>query len=452
MIILLLAVLGIFIAVAVMIIVKIFFQPKQVKTISQLYKQGKYPQATRLSKHILSKDNRNASAHYFLGLCYEAEGKSELALMELKTVNQLGKFDEYVTEQAFRKKIAQLYMKFNQSEEALKEYLLLVKMDETNAEYCFLIGSLFEKRSRRDVAVNYYKKAISLDERHLEGYAALGSLLYRTRKFGDAKVYLDRATKLDPNNTIGSYYLGKILKNGKDYSAAITAFAKASKDPDLKVKALAERGACYINLGDIDRAFSELFRAVKLNRTPEAQETLYARYLLAYLYEEERKIEEAIEQWEAIYKIRRDFRDVAEKLTTYQDLNSDDTIKDFLIAGQNEFLDMCKKATSAMGFNVLEISPIAGGCQIIASENADKKWKNLKSQPRLIAFMRVADPIDEGTVRSFNDKLRNQNYLRGIIITSSHFSRMGQIYAESRPIELYDKNQLQKILKTALKN
>jgi tetratricopeptide (TPR) repeat protein len=371
--------------------------------------------------------------------------------MELKTVNQLGKFDEFVSELEFRKKIAELYLKFNQSEEALKEYLLLVKKDEENAEYYYLIGSLFEQRSRPDKAVNYYKKAVSLDERHSASYAALGSLLYRAKRFNDAKVYLEKATSLDPDNTLGSYYLGKILKDGKDYQSALKAFEKSSKDPELKVKSLAERGACYINLGDIDRAYAELSRGVKLSKNPKSQEVLYARYLLAYLYEKERKIEEAITQWEEIYQVKQDFRDVAEKLSNYQDLRTDDTLKDFLIAGQDEFLEMCKSATSAMSFVAHEISPINGGCEIIASENSDKKWRNQKKQPRLIYFLRVTDPIDEATIRSLNEKMRENNFPRGIILTSSVFSKMAQVFAESRPIELYDKEKLQKLLKAARK-
>jgi tetratricopeptide (TPR) repeat protein len=445
----LLAVLGIIVAAALVIIVRTVFQPKRVKNIAQLYKQGKYSQAARMARAIIQKDSRDADAHYFLGLCYEAEGKTELALEELKIVNQLGKFDEFVTELEFRKKIAELYMKFNQSEEALKEYLLLVKKDETNAEYYFLIGSLFEKRSRPDKAVNYYKKAVSLDERNAPSYAALGSLLYRAKRFNDARVYLDKATSLDPENTQGSYYLGKILKDSKDYQSALKAFERSSKDPELKVKSLAERGACYINLGDIDRAYAELNRSVKLSKNPKAQEVLYARYLLAFLFEKERKIEEAISQWEEIYKVKEDFRDVAEKLSNYQDLRTDDTLKDFLIASQDEFIEMCKKATSAMSFVAHEVNPITGGCEILASENSDKKWRNQKKQPRLIYFLRVTDPIDEGTVRTFNEKMRENNFPRGIILTSSGFSKMAQVFAESRPIELFDKDKLQKILKSA---
>ena len=438
------------IAVAIIIIVRLVFQPKRVKTIANLYKQGKYSQASRLARQIIAKDNRNADAHYFLGLCYDAEGKHEIALMEFKTVNQLGKFDDFVPENQFRKKIAELYLKFNQTEEALKEYLMLVKKDENNHEYYYLIGSLFEKRQRPDKAVNYYKKAINLNERHADSHARLGSLYYRAKRFSDARTYLDKAVRLNPDNTQGSYYLGKIHKDAHDFAAALSAFEKASKDPELKVKSLAERGACYINMGDVDRAFAELSRAVKIAKDHRDAEVLYARYLLGYIYEKDRKIEEAIEQWEEIYKVRQDFRDVADKLTNYQDLRTDDSLKDFLIANQEEFFEMCRKVTSVMKFVVHEISSVTGGCEILASEESNSKWRNQKKQPRLISFFRITDPIDEATIRDFNEKLRQQNIPRGIMVTSSTFSKMAQVYAESRPIELFDKEKLQKMLKSVL--
>ena len=442
--------LGICILILIIVIVRILFKPKYVKHIQEFYKQGKYSQASRIAKQVITKDPQNASGHYFLGLCYEIEEKPELALMELKTVNRIGQFNEYINEISFRKKIADLYLRFNQIEEALKEYLLLVQTDEENPEFYYLIGTLFEKRDKSDTALTYYKKAINIDPRHADSYARLGSIMYRGNRFRDARIYLDKATKLDPGNTFGSFNLGKILKDEKDYPGALIAFEAASKDPELKSKSITERGVCFLKMKNFERAESELLRAIKFANDSRAPETLYARYSLASLFETTRKIDNAIEQWEEIFKVNDKFRDVAQKLTDYQGLRTDDAMKDFLTVGEVEFIEICKRITASMDLLIIQISAIANGCQIVATEDSGKKWQSNRSQPCLISFMRVTSPIVEEDIRAFNDRMKDMNCSRGILLTSSTFSQMAHVFAENRSIELFDKDRLQKILKSVV--
>jgi hypothetical protein len=67
--------------------------------------------------------------------------------------------------------------------------------------------------------------------------------------------------------------------------------------------------------------------------------------------------------------------------------------------------------------------------------------------PHLLRFVRIAEPIDEATVRQTYEEMRNQNITRARIVASTTFSRMALDYAESRPIELFNKDHLQKLLK-----
>jgi hypothetical protein len=137
---------------------------------------------------------------------------------------------------------------------------------------------------------------------------------------------------------------------------------------------------------------------------------------------------------------------VGQKLSNYQDLRTDDILKDYLIAGQDEFIQMCKRVVEGSNLSVHEVSPINGGCQIMAGESSTK-WRNQRSQPRLIHFLRITDPVDESTIRDFNELIREHGVPRGLIFTSSTFTRLAQVFAENRPIELHDKEPLQKLLK-----
>lgn len=446
LIILIIIILGVALGAISFFVIKSFILPKKVANLEQLLKQGKASTVTRSAKQILSKEPRNMQAHYLLAQSYLMDNKPELALMEFKTVNQIGDFSRAVPEKQFREKIGALFERYHQPEEALKEYLLLIKLEPHNGDYYFKAGNLFEARDKSDKALNYYRKAIQLDPRHPEAHFKLGYLLYRGKKPVEAKAELEAAIATNPDNYKAYYYIGKLLKENHDYIGALHAFEKAQRDPEFKVRSLVERGSCYLNTQSYQNAIAELERAIKIAPDPGSNEALFAKYFLANVYENTRNVDKAVELWEQIYTKKSSFRDVAEKLSQYQDIRTDDHVKDFHTAPMDQFYDICKSIASVIGLKVQDISDIQNGCEIIGVEQ-ESKMRNVRKIPKLVRFLRVAELIQESTVRSLYDELKTQNVPRGIIIASSNFSRKAVEFASNRPIELYGKDQLQEILK-----
>lgn len=398
-----------------------------------------------MGKQIVAKDPRNADAHFLLGLAYLEQEKPELALMEFKTVNQIGQFGNYTDEAVFRRKIAQLYEQFKQPEEALKEYLLLIKREPDKADNYVSAGKLFEQRHRSDKAMQFYKKAVELEPRAPDPHFRLGVLLYRAKKPQEARSELDQAVKRDPDNYRAYYYIGKILKDGKDYVSAASALEKAQKDPEFKIRALVERGGAFMSMNSIERAIADLERAVKLTDTPDSQESLFAHYFLSLCYEKTRRMEEAIEQWEFIYQKKPNFKDVADKLSRYQELRTDDRVKDYMTLGQEQFTVLCRRLTESLDLQIRDERNISNGCEIVAVE-AQSKWRNARKLPKILRFLRVTDIIDEERVRELHEEMKEQSITRGIVVTSSTFSRKASDFAETRPIDLYGKDRLQQML------
>ena len=290
-------ILGLGIAVVAFFLVRSFILPRRVEALQNLLKQGKTQAVIKSARHLIAKNSRNADAHFLLALAYEAEDKQELALMELKAVDQIGNFSGIVDEVPFREKIAALYTNFNQPEEALKEYLLLLKRNPLNGNYYFRVGKIFEDRNRSDRAMQYYIKATELSPGNADARARLGYLLYRAKRPVEAKNELDAAVRIQPENHEAWYYIGKIFKDGRDCVAAMSAFEKASREPKLRAKSLIERGGCLISMGSMERAIAELERAA--NTAEEgSSEVFYARYFLAHCFEKTRRIEKAVDQWE----------------------------------------------------------------------------------------------------------------------------------------------------------
>ncbi|ADN01620.1 TPR domain protein [Spirochaeta thermophila DSM 6192] len=426
-------------------LLKAILLPRRISSIAHLISQERYNQAIKMAKAIAERDPRNSEAHYLLGLAYLKTGRPELALMELKMVGRIGVFTEYCPEIQYRETIAELYKSFNQPEEALKEYLLLLKRYPEMPDYYYKCGQLFEMRNQSDRAFIYYRKAIELNPRYADAHFRLGALLYRMHKYPEARSELETALRYDPDILPAYYYLGKIYREAKEYHAALLSFEKSVRHPDYKLRSLIERGTCYLNMGDYESAIMELERAVKLSPEATNPEMLYARYFLSIAYEKRRRIEDALEQWEFIYRINPSFQDVGEKLAQYQDVHHDDRIKDFLTCNENLFLEICKSIIQAMNLAVTTIKPIPNGAEIIAVD-VETKWRNTRKLPRLVRIYRTTEMIDEATVRATHEAMREQNLVRGVIVASAPFSKLAREYAETRPIDLYDKNVLQKLL------
>ena len=195
---------------------------------------------------------------------------------------------------------------------------------------------------------------------------------------------------------------------------------------------------------------SFFIRAVELDKNNENPETLYARYFLATCYEKMRKIDKAIEQWEAIYKQNKGFRDVGSKLSEYKDLQANDYLKDYLTCSNEEFMEICKMACEkSFKLQVLSCDLKKWGCQLTGVDKRDESWMAVRKQLLFVRFYREPEPIDDAEVRQALDEMKSLGSVKGFLFSSSGFSNTAKRFADNRPVELAEKQKLEAILAQA---
>ena len=439
-----------FIIVIAIVIVKKTGSDQKTDGVQRFIKEGKLQQAQKAAKSLIAKNPRDYVAHYLLGKAYMADKKPELAFIEYKTVNNEAIFNGVIPEVEFRKTMADLYSRYNQTDDALREYLLLTKLEPGNAENDFNVGKIYEAQGKAQLAMGFYQKAVSTDKKLAKAHTAIGFLFYRGKQYNDAKKEIDTAIRLAPEDYSNYYYLGKILKECRELSEAVKSLEKAQRDQTLRQKALIEKGSCLVLAGQIDQAEAEFTHAISCTKNDTSQETFYARYFLAACYEKNRKIEKAIEQWNIIYSKNKKFRDVAAKLAQYKDVQTNDSMKEYLTCAPGAFLEICKKAILAgFGLETQKAEPTKLGCSILATEAKKDTWMNVRQQIYYAEFFRETEPIEESAVRKAVDEIKRQGYLKGILITSSQFTQAAVKFAENRPVVLVAKDQLERILSKA---
>jgi len=438
------------IVIALIFIIKSFVTPKKLSNVQKFIKEGKFQAAEKAAKGLLAKNPRDFLAHYWLGKAYLEQKKADLAFMEFKTVNENSVFNGDIPEVSFRHTMAQLYQKFNDNTNALKEYLLLTKREPDNSENYYNAGICSEKENQLSSAILLYKKAIALNKRPPRAHAALGYLLFRNEQYEEALSEIKLSIKLNPDEFSNYYYLGKVLKAQNDFSSAIKAFEKSERSNEFRQRSLIEAGACYMEADQTANALENFQRAVKCSKDDASQETLYARYFLANCYEKTHSIEKAVEQWNKIFQHNKKFRDVASKLDEYRDIQSNDSLKEYLTSSQQAFTELCKK-TAEKAYNLVaqkaESRPY--GCRLLCTEENKDSWKNVRKQFFLIEFHRDSDPVDENKVRKAVEEIKTQGYYKGMIFSSSGFSNLAIQFAEGRPMILVNKEKLEIVLSNA---
>ncbi|HOV12751.1 MAG TPA: tetratricopeptide repeat protein [Spirochaetota bacterium] len=436
------------ISIILFIVLKKLMSPNKIGQLRTLIKGSNYKLAIKVAKDIIAKDSNNLEAHYYLGECYYNEGKYELALMEYKASDKVGAHNlHHINEFDLRLRLGELYIKFDNIEEALKEYLLLQKNYPDDSVLNFKIGELFEKKSMRDQAITHYQKSLSNNPNYVPALINNGVLLYEVKKYGDAAKNLEQSIKLEPSNYKAHFYLGLLKKAENNQKGAIKHFDISVRDKDYKVRSLMEKGTILMSMNKFDEAVIELERAAKNIEDPKSALTLNTRYLLAACYEQMRNITEAISQWEKIYSVKPDFKNVGEKLANYQDLRMDDKMKDFMTATNDEFLDICKKIVLNMGANITDMNILSNeGIEFFTLEGSEK-FRNVKKKPKMFYIFRKSSPIEESTLRKVHETMRSKEIIKAVVITSSDFTKQALAFVQERPIELVDKNGLQNILK-----
>ena len=309
-------------------IVKNMIIPKKMAATASSNNKSNLLKAIRAAKAAIEKDPKNAEAHYLLGKAYLSDKRDEQAYREYRSASRLGIVGKNIPETEFRETIASLYVKFREEEEALKEYILLIKKNPDKPDYYFQAGKLFSTRGRADLAEQYLRKAVSMNPRESRYHFELGMFCYQTKRLKDASTEFEAALKLDPADGQTQLYMGKIHKDTKDFSGAIPYLESAARDQENKLRALVELGGCYMSLKMLDKAIMELERAINIIRNEGDIDSLYARYFLAMCFEKTQEFTKAIAQWDKIYAQKKNFRDVGEKLTQYIEYRLPDTEKD----------------------------------------------------------------------------------------------------------------------------
>ncbi len=424
--------------------------PHKLDSVKALLEAGKYEQAVNNLNTMMKKDDRNPLAHLYLAEAYYFTNNNEMAMVEYKQVITTGHFNGSATEKIIRKRLADIYMKFGQLEEAQKEFVILSKLEPHNFEYLYQIGNIFYDRGMKEQALSYLDKALKSGKSSSDVFFLIGKIYYEMSRTNEALNAFTNCVRLDPKNPEAHYYIGIILKVMNTFGKAVQELdiAEQTKDNQLKVKAIYQKGLCKLEVGELEGAKADFERALKYSNE-ENNTTIAIHYTLGITYEKERRLVEAVEQWEKVAQLRPNYQDVQAKLAEYEDLRVDDKLKDLLTSTPTTFEIISQNLLKSMGYETLESSMIDDDHLEIVGMERSMRFRDVRGGKVLIRISRDNDDVNEDQVAKLVENLKLVHGIRAIFITTGKFTPQAIRYSENRPVDLYDRQKLTAVFKQA---
>ena len=209
-------------------------------------------------------------------------------------------------------KIAQLYLKAEQPDEALKMAEKALKIDENNNEIADLRGDLLLERNEK--LVKKYEAAAKKDPAHK---GKLAKALKQKLAF-EIEEYR-RRVEAHPTEYGLRFALGKALYDSGNVDEAIPELQGAKQDPRRKSDAGYWLGQCFVKkkiyklaVREFEAAREELFEMEGLKKD--------ITYMLGRIYEQAKKTDKAIAEYMAISEVDFNYRDVTQRLEALGDI------------------------------------------------------------------------------------------------------------------------------------
>ncbi len=301
--------------------------------LGRLYRrQGNLKEAIKKYKSLLKfhsgARNRNLPLRFFLAAVYEKDGKLKEAGAEWKKIIELNPqaLEAYL-------QLGRLYLQRNLSgkgieilekgrELALRGAGLYLLPRSISGDYrkevqrgiYFLLGLAYTEKGNYDKAVSRYREYLNLDPNNAVVHFYLAADLDKQGQTKEAVSELKKAIKLNPDNAEALNYLGYLYaEQGINLNESLDLLKKALKlkpDSGYIVDSL---GWAYFKKGRLDKALSELKRAVKLSAGRKEDDAIIREHL-GDAYFKKGLVQSALRQWEKSLQLNPDNNKLREKI------------------------------------------------------------------------------------------------------------------------------------------
>jgi tetratricopeptide (TPR) repeat protein len=350
------------------------------------------------------------------------------------------KLDEF--ECALRFGVAAI--KTNRLQEALKGFLLARKLKPNHFEVNYNLGYIFFQQKEYDKAIPLFKQALLSDTENPLAERYMGFALHKTHRYREALSYLKKALDLQPEDKEALFAMAECLFESGAMDRALKIFMHLRPDPQLGPQSALYSGIIHAQMNQPDKAVIDFDIGLKIeNVPPDIANDL--RYKLAVTLIKTQDLSRALATLKDLQRITPGYKDVPALIVRYQELNQNKNLQVYLMAVQSDFVALCRKIVTqffpSAKVKITDISVFADYTDVL-SEIDTAKWSDIV----VFRFFRSQGSVGELLLRDFHGRIKDLKAGKGICLSAGTYSEESRRFTEGRPIDLYDKDRLNKIL------
>jgi len=375
---------------------------------------------------------------YYMEQDWEKAYSAYEVLVDLAPTNK--KLDEF--ECALRYGVSAV--KLNKIPEAMKGFFIARKLNAEHMEVNYNIGYIFYVQKEHDKAIPFLKQALFADPENILAQRYMGFSLYKAHKYRDALTYLKKIIDIQPDDKEALFAMAESFFESGSIDRAQKIFSHLRPDPNLGPQAALYAGSINLQTNQHEKALLDFEIGLRHENMPAEirNEMLYKQAVTLIKTQD---IGRALSSLKELQRLQPGYKDVPALILRYQELNQNRNLQIYLLSVQSEFIGLCRKIViqffTGGKVKITDVSVFADYADIIA-EIDTPKWSDIV----IFRFFRSQGSVGELLLRDLHARIKDIKAGKGICMSAGTFSEESRRYIEGRPLDLYDKDRLNKIL------
>jgi tetratricopeptide (TPR) repeat protein len=160
------------------------------------------------------------------------------------------------------------YEQLGDYDKALTHYDHVLYFEPQNVPVLLMRGALYWKRKQFLDAVRDFEKASREQPNNETALKELASAYIQTGKLSEALTTFDRLLQINPKNSFALTGKGIIYYLMEKYAEATIQFTAVLQNEPDNTDVLVKRASCYLNVANIEKAFTDSQRALQIDVSP----------------------------------------------------------------------------------------------------------------------------------------------------------------------------------------
>lgn len=408
-------------------------------------KQKGRSQIIRDANRKLSQDPHNPDGLMALGELYYNERAWDKAYPLYETMMSVATIHHEID--PFKASLRQgiCAVKLNKTADAFRGLGAAFKINKQDFDVNYYLGVASFKNNEFEKAIPCFKRALIIrsDAPHLNSY--IGLSMYKAKHFKESLPYLKRGLDENPDNKEVLLCMADAMNEGGYSDKAMKVFMHLRPDPEFGARSCLSCGLFHLKSNQADLAIQDFEIGMKHQNVPQ-DIMVEIRYRYATACFMTNCITKGLDALKEIQATNPNYKDVPQLAARYQELNKNKNLQMYLMGASSDYVALCrrivlsyyKKGTAKL----LDFSVAQDTVDVLVNVDFIRSEEN-----HMFKFFRSTGSIGELPVRDFHGKVSEHKADKGFLVSAGTYSEEARRFAEGRPIELFDKDMLIKLLK-----